>query len=194
MEENLQENPQQQAPQISKDQELAALEQELAQSEASLEQNLAGYLATNLSEEYEELFFENREEFFKKILEMQNAWIKENIQSKVERAQTLQGEIMQEEQYKALDLGRDMFLQKHPEVNFNALMEFANTQLSPAQLAELEKLPPDVMFEEIYKLMQGGRSEKPKEKAEKLPKKVQGAPADASAYESDVDLPTRRFQ
>lgn len=55
--------------------ELNALNAELEQARASLEGDFAKYAAENTSAELEELFFENKEEFFKAILEMQNTFL-----------------------------------------------------------------------------------------------------------------------
>ena len=67
--------------------ELQALQEELNQSEESIEGNAASAIAKQLTEADDELYFEDKEAFVKRIFTLQNAWIKENIAPKSLSAQ-----------------------------------------------------------------------------------------------------------
>ncbi|RDU51757.1 Coiled-coil domain-containing protein [Helicobacter sp. MIT 00-7814] len=150
-EENIAPNPQDAQP-ISKQEELSALENEISQAESMLEQNAANAIAEQITPELEELFFEDKVGFVKKIFEMQNKFLQDTIAPKVQRANELKGEITQEAQFAEIESAKEAFLQKHPEVDFESLMSFYQEDLSPRQMESISNLPPVEFFEELYKL------------------------------------------
>ena len=72
--------------------DLKALDEEIAQASESLESDFAKFAASKMDEKMEELFFENKEDFFKQILLWQNEFL-EAYRNKLERRQGLQNNI-----------------------------------------------------------------------------------------------------
>lgn len=163
--------------------ELDALTAELEQARASIEGDFAKFAAANTTPELEEQFFEDKEAFYKAILEMQNAYLAENITPKAQRAATLQGDIAQKQQFGAIDAAVKGFQQAHPDVDVNQLMEWFLANVPPQVQQEIQALPPEQMFEEIYNLftMQGQGGEQGQEGGgeENLPQQIQGVPSNA---------------
>jgi hypothetical protein len=163
--------------------ELDALTAELEQARASIEGDFAKFAAANTTPELEEQFFEDKEAFYKAILEMQNAYLAENITPKAQRAAALQGDIAQKQQFGAIDAAVKGFQQAHPEVDVNQLMEWFLANVPPQVQQEIQALPPEQMFEEIYNLftMQGQGGEQGQEGGgeENLPQQIQGVPSNA---------------
>lgn len=189
-------------PPPSLNERAGALRSELEQNLASFEENFAKKAAdeVNNNPELEELFFENREDFFKKILELQNAFITSEIDSKKDELAAVESDIAMENQMNTMQEAQEAFLQNHPDVDINVLLDFYMNDLSPKEQQALEQLTPDELFEAIYQiyLMKTGQAQ-PQEANEQeqsqdaeLPKQVGGYPADIQSGNSET-LPTDRY-
>ena len=192
----LQNTPQegQSAPQeASKKERLQALESELQQSLASLESDFAKKCATlcEKNPELEELFFEDKEAFFLKILQYQNEVITQEIAPKEQMVENLKGEIAFDDKLSALQAAKLEFEKQNPQIDTNELlMLFA--QLPPEAQSELENLPSQEVFPTLLSIMQAKQSQGAQSNDE-LPKQVSGAPANVSTNEVQNDLPTQRI-
>lgn len=168
------------------EQELAALQNELAQSEASLEADFAKWCSQNLTAEDEELFFENKEAFVQNILQKQNAFIQEQLAGKMQRAKALQTEIGERKTFAEIENAQNAFLQKHPDADMNALKDFYLQDLPPRYRAELEKLNGADFFEALlqaYQAYNGGEQVE-----QELPQRVSGngSVADVAGMQNSV--------
>ena len=177
---------------ISKEQRLSALENEISQAEQSLESNFAKYASENIDERMEELFFENKEEFIKQILAMQNEFLKQTYNPLVEQKNALQGEITQEKAFNEIEQAKNEFLQRHPDADMDALIALYNEELGSKYRAELDKLPPNEFFETLYQIMQqrnGGSINN-----DRLPKSVNANNGDVDDTSVDYDdMPMNRL-
>lgn len=179
------------APQEAQSQSdrMQALEAELEQARASIEQNLAKDLAKLSSDtELEDLFYEDKEAFFTKVLEIQNEKIQSQIQPLVDERNKLGQEVDAQNKMQALEQARLEFEQANPQVDTQALLQ-GFTQLPPEQQAEIEALPPEQIFPALQQILGGSGNASGAE----LPQQVAGVPSNASVMEPDMDLPTRRL-
>ena len=168
---------------------LAVLENEISQAETSLENDFASFAAQKLNsdEGLEEAFFEDKEEFIKQILHLQNEFLK-SLQNKVDEANTLRGQIGQKKAFDTIQAAADAFDGKNLGVSSDALLDFFQKDLSPRAKANLESLEPSAFFEELYKLYTQGAKE---EQSEELPQRLN---ASSASVESGGDsLVTQRF-
>lgn len=167
---------------------LAVLENEISQAEASLENDFASFAAQKLNsdEGLEEAFFEDKEEFIKQILHLQNEFLK-SLQNKVDEANELRGQIGQKKAFDTIQAAADAFDAQNLGVSSDALLDFFQKDLSPRAKANLENLEPSAFFEELYKLYQG----ETQEQSEELPQRLN---ASSASVESGGDsLVTQRF-
>lgn len=168
---------------------LAVLENEISQAEASLEQDFASFAAEKIAsdESLEELYFEDKEEFIKQILHLQNEFLK-SLQNKVDEANTLRGQIGQKKAFDNIQAAADAFDAQNLGVSSDELLDFFQKDLSPRAKANLESLEPSAFFEELYKLYQGENKE---QESEELPQRLN---ASSASVESGGDsLVTQRF-
>lgn len=177
----------------SAEQELSALESEISQAEASLEQDFAKYAAQNLSEESEELFFEDKEAFILQILQMQNDFLNEGLRAKMQKAEHLKGEINSKKQMQGIEAAQNEFLQENPEADINALMDFYEEELGSKYKKELDKLEPKDFFNTLYEIYKM-RNHKGGESEEHLPRELNANEADASlSGVSSDEMPMNRL-
>lgn len=180
--------------------ELQALQAELEQNAQSIESDFAKYAAEKLTADDEELFFENKEAFISKILQMQNEFLETNIAPKQARAQELQGQISKKQDLANFDKAVKEFSQQHPEVNINELMEFLQNEIPPRIQRELEKIQDSSEFintlYEVYMQANGGAQAQGAQepaRGEALPKQVQGVNREADLTGANQPLPQDRF-
>lgn len=178
--------------------ELAALEQEIKQSEASLENDFATFASENLSEADEELFFNDKAGFIKKILALQNEFLQSRYQSKVNRAGELKDSIKTKKAQASIEEAEKAFLAKYPDADINAMIAFYEEELGPRYKKELDKLPPEQFFEVLYQIytqrIAGQKSEPEEESPEQLPKNIKGNNADVEQSNfNDEELPMNRL-
>ncbi|MBS4276044.1 Coiled-coil domain-containing protein [Campylobacter vulpis] len=176
----------------TQEEELSALENEISQAEASLEQDFAKYAAQNLDEESEELFFEDKEAFIMKILQMQNDFLNEGLRAKMQRADTLKSDIEGKKQMQGIEAAQKEFLEAHPDADMAALMEFYEEELGAKYKKELDKLEPKDFFTTLYEIYQ--MRNKKGDEEEHLPRELEANEADASVSSvGSEDMPMNRL-
>lgn len=173
----------------AEEKELEAISKELEQAQASIEGDVAKDIATKITPELEELFFDDKEAFLLEIFKLQNTYLEENINPKVARAKELEGSIGQKQAMQGISIAQEKFAQAHPEVDINEMMEFF-LSLPPQEQQRLGQLQPDAFFEELYKLFTktNGESE-----STHLPTQLQGVGNNSEMSESSRDLPMERI-
>lgn len=172
-------------------QELQALQNELAQSEAALETNFAKYASDQITPELEDLFYENKEAFLIELQKMQNKFYQDNIASKQDRAQTLQHQISQKQMMGEIDQARAAF-ESQSGANVNELLQFYEDFVPNAAKRELDKLPPKDFFNELYKIYQTQTN--PQGAGGEPPMRIAGNASPSSNLDYDADLlPTERY-
>lgn len=175
--------------------ELKALQAEIEQARASLETDFAKFEAEKFASDqaFQELIFENAEAFFAQILQDQNAYLAQNFTPKVERAEQLNADIAQKQQFGAIDAAAKAFMQNHPEADINELMRFFSEELPPKVQNELQSLPPEQFFEELFALYEqvkngaganAQQAEPEPAQQENLPQQIQGVPTQSSQAQS----------
>ncbi|EMH40020.1 hypothetical protein [Helicobacter pylori] len=76
--------------------ELETLKREIAQAEASLEQDFIKRMVDKTNEKVEDLFFSNKPEFYRFVFTEQNNYLREKLTDKVGRAMDLSDEIQRD--------------------------------------------------------------------------------------------------
>lgn len=179
--------------------EFKALQDELAQIEAGLENNFADFMVQNTDEKLEELFFEDKKAFYLKVQQMQNDFTKNQLESKLQRSNELKSSISQKKALGGIDEAMAVFLQKYPEADVDELMRFYAEEVPPKIQADFEKMPPEQFFEELYLLWQGlQQGQAPQQQQgqaqEQLPRELNGVPSDAGQENtSNSNLPFERL-
>lgn len=182
MEKPTNKNQEQQTPQTdnpydysSEEQELSTLEQELAQTQASIDQNFASYIAEQLENnpELEELFFNDKKEFITAILQLQQKFLEKEIGTRTKRASELQKLINTKKAGSEYSKAKNEFLKEFPDENPDDLIEFARDSIPPKKLQELSSLPP-LEFLKTVKEIKDGSGDKTY-----LPKELKGQAGDA---------------
>lgn len=176
--------------------ELDALSGEIEQGNANLKANFAAFAAQNTTPEMEELFFEDKEQFYNEILDMFNAFYAENIGIKQERAASLGGDIEKKNAMRAEKQAAQEFQAKHPEIDINELLVFYEQMLPPKFRQEIDaaNLPPEQFFEVLlnaYQQVMQGQGQQ----GANLPQEINGAAAPASSVQGGGEsfLPTARM-
>ena len=160
-------------------QELEGLQNEINQLETSLQADGADFLASNLSEQEQDLFFENPTEFFKIMLEKVNGFYNEQIGSRKGRINELQGKIKEKETYASLDRAQKAFEETHKDISVDELMAYAQEELPPRVHREIAQMPPLDALNAIYAHYKKNNTE-----TESLPKQANGTELDAQ----DIDM------
>ncbi len=159
----------------------------------SIQEGLAKELAEMVENnpELEDLFFEDKEAFFKKIIEFQDKVVNERIVDRQNELEEYDKNAQFESGLQALEQAKKAFQEAHPDVNADELMQFYLTLPQDVQ-AQLDSLAPDALFEKLFELhqAQGGAQQG---QQDQLPKQLNGMPSDASELEPELDLPTTRY-
>lgn len=159
----------------------------------SIQEGLAKELAEMVENnpELEDLFFEDKEAFFKKIIEFQDKVVNERIVDRQNELEEFDKNAQFESGLQALEQAKKAFQEAHPDVNADELMQFYLTLPQDVQ-AQLDSLAPDALFEKLFELYQaqGGAQQG---QQDQLPKQLNGMPSDASELEPELDLPTTRY-
>ncbi|GAA7306151.1 hypothetical protein HpBGD104_12050 [Helicobacter pylori] len=180
--------------------QLETLKREIAQAEASLENDFAKHMAEKTDEKLEDLFFNNKVDFYKSVLVEQNNYLNENISKKINKAVALSEEIETSKKKEEVEKAKAEFLEKHKDekIDFNDLVDFYNEELPQKYKREIDKLDGVQFFEAIYDLsksMQGGNMQEEKttarEEERNLPKEVQGNEVSSSANVRNQSVMTR---
>lgn len=181
--------------------ELEALKAELTQSEEALEGNAASDIAKQLTEADDELYFEDKEAFVKRIFALQNAWIKENITPKEARINELGASIANKQEQESIEAGAQAFLSNHPELTpdiIPVIMQFVAEELPPRMAKELHAISdPLEFFEAAYAIYSQatGQAQEPQgqQENEELPAQLQGVSKQADMQGSNEPMPMDRY-
>lgn len=175
----------------SKEEMLQAMQGELDQAIQSLETDFAKKCVTLCENDpqLEELFFDDKEQFFLKILEYQNQVFKQEIVSRQEKVANLQGEIDFDNKMQELDSAKKQWDSQNPPISADELLAFFTTLPQEVQ-KELEALPSESVFPALLELAQQEQGAK---ENETLPQQLNGSPANVSSQEPQSDLPTQRY-
>ncbi len=177
--------------------ELETLKLEIEQAEASLENDFAKHMADKTDEKLEDLFFNNKADFYKFVLKEQNDFLNERVTKKLDKALALNEEIETSKKKEEVEKAKAEFLEQHQDENidFNELVDFYNEELPQKYKREIDKLEGYAFFQAIYDLFKASQGEnKPDEKAEEersLPKEVQGNGISSSANARNQSVMTR---
>lgn len=174
--------------------ELETLQNELAQSEAALEANFAKYASELITPELEDLFYEDKEQFFIKIAQMQNQFYQDNIASKQARAQELQGSINQKSLMGQIDQARAKFEQE-ASVDLNTLLQFYEDYIPNAAKAQLDQLQPYDFFKQLEQIyLSQNANPQGSQGGEKPPSRIAGNATPSANLDYNADLlPTERY-
>lgn len=180
--------------------ELEALQKELSQSEEAIEGECAKAIASQLNEADDELYFEDKEGFIKRVFALQNAWIKENIGSKQERAKELTNSINSKNEQASIEAAANEFQSAHPEADIAVMMEFLANEVPPRIANELQsEQDPRAFFERLYELYTSangqatGQNPQNQPQGEELPAQLQGVSKQADMRGSNEPMPMDRF-
>ena len=163
-------------------QELEGLQKEIDQLELSIEENGAEFLASNLNEQEQDLFFDNPKEFFKAMMTKLNTFYNEQIGSKKGRMQELQGKIKEKETYASLDKAQKAFEETHKDISVDELMAYAQEELPPRVHREIAQMPPLEALNAIYAHYKKNNGSE----EESLPKQAQGTELDAQNIDTKM--------
>ncbi|EJB87663.1 hypothetical protein HPHPH11_0288 [Helicobacter pylori Hp H-11] len=180
--------------------ELETLKREIAQAEASLENDFAKHMAEKTDEKLEDLFFNNKVDFYRSVLVEQNNYLNDNISKKINKAVALSEEIETSKKSQEIEEAKAEFLEKHKDENidFNELVDFYNEELPQKYKREIDKLDGVEFFQSIYDLLKAAQGENmqegkayAREEERNLPKEVKGNGVSSSANARNQSVMTR---
>ncbi len=177
--------------------ELETLKREIAQAEASLEQDFIKHMVDKTNEKVEDLFFSNKPEFYKFVFTEQNNYLREKLTDKVSKAMALSDEIQSDKDAEEIERDKQAFLKKHPEVDFNELLEFYEEELPKRIKMQIEKLEGVAFFEAVLDYFNAinAKEEEPKkenkEEESPLPKEALGNGVSGVGYANNENIMTR---
>lgn len=138
---------------------LQELQNELQQSLSSIDNDFAGFYATNMPAQVEELFYEDRAKFLLEVEKAKQAFIEERMIPMQQKANELQQTINNKQNQSNIWEAQIAFTKKYPNVDLDEMLAFYNEELSPKQKKELEKLGDlGAIYEQIVVLMQGNNN------------------------------------
>ncbi len=178
--------------------ELETLKREIEQAEASLENDFAKHMADKTDEKLEDLFFNNKADFYKFVLKEQNDFLNERVTKKLDKALALNEEIETSKKKEEVEKAKTEFLEQHKDENidFNELVDFYNEELPKKYKREIDKLEGYAFFQAIYDLFKASQGENKEaneanEEERSLPKEVQGNGVSSSANARNQSVMTR---
>ncbi|WP_100979466.1 Coiled-coil domain-containing protein [Helicobacter pylori] len=177
--------------------ELETLKREIAQAEASLEQDFIKHMVDKTSEKVEDLFFSNKPEFYRFVFNEQNNYLREKLTDKVGRAMDLSDEIQNDRDAEEIEKDKQAFLKKHPNIDFNELLEFYNEEMPNRLKKQIDKLDGVAFFEAVldYFNALNAKEEESKSEAKEeegpLPKEVLGNGVSGVGYANNENIMTR---
>ncbi|WP_120934722.1 Coiled-coil domain-containing protein [Helicobacter pylori] len=180
-----------------KENELEALKREIAQAEASLEQDFIKHMVDKTNEKVEDLFFSDKPEFYRFVFTEQNNYLKEKLTDKVSKAMNLSDEIQRDKDAEQIEKDKQAFLKKHPEVDFNELLEFYEEELPKRIKTQIDKLEGVGFFEAVLDYFNAinAKEEEPKkenkEEESQLPKEALGNGVSGVGYANNENIMTR---
>ncbi len=174
--------------------ELETLKREIAQAEASLEQDFIKHMVEKTNEKVEDLFFSNKPEFYRFVFTEQNNYLREKLTDKVGKAMDLSDEIQRDKDAEEIERDKEAFLKKHPEIDFNELLDFYNEEIPNRIKKQIDKLEGVAFFEAVLDYFNAvmAKEEKPKNEEEnKLPKEALGNGVSGVGYANNENIMTR---
>lgn len=177
--------------------ELETLKREIAQAEASLEQDFIKHMVDKTNEKVEDLFFSNKPEFYKFVFTEQNNYLREKLTNKVSKAMALSDEIQSDKDAEEIERDKQAFLKKYPEVDFNELLDFYNEEIPNRIKKEIDKLEGVAFFEAVLNYFNAinAKEEQPKNKSQEeespLPKEALGNGVSGVGYANNENIMTR---
>lgn len=180
--------------------QLEALQKELQDIEASVENDFAEHISALIDNDsvLEELFFSDRVTFFKKIIEEQNKFVSALVEPRVAKAKELQDAIAGKSELANIEAIKQDFQSRHPEVDIKELIAFFANELPPRVQEEIKSQPIEAFFDlvyEIYAAQNAPQEEAPPEEAppEDLPAQAQGVAVDSQQSDTNSGaLPMNR--
>ncbi|ANT42945.1 hypothetical protein [Helicobacter phage PtB92G] len=177
--------------------ELETLKREIAQAEASLEQDFIKHMVEKTNEKVEDLFFSNKPEFYRFVFTEQNNYLREKLTDKVGRAIDLSDEIQRDRENEEIEKDKEAFLKKHPNIDLNELLDFYNEEIPNRFKKQIDKLEGEAFFEAILDYFNAviAKEEEPKneekEEESKLPKEALGNGVSGVGYANNGNIMTR---
>lgn len=172
---------------LADEEELKLAQEELEQSRNAIDAGFAKHISENLSPELEELFFNDKEQFFLRVEEEKEQFIEEQLGSKVKNINELNLRIRDKTQSRDIANAQKEFLKTHPDADFDAMREFFDNETTNKQREEILSLPTLQSYERVYELMGGGA------KSDKLPQQLEGSLTQDSDFgDFDKDIPAFR--
>ncbi len=177
--------------------ELETLKREIAQAEASLEQDFIKHMVDKTSEKVEDLFFSNKPDFYRFVFTEQNNYLREKLTDKVSKAMDLSDEIQRDKHAEEIERDKQAFLNKHPKVDFNELLEFYNEEIPNRIKKEIDKLEGVAFFEAVLDYFNAinTKEQEPKkenkEEEKELPKEALGNGVSGVGYANNENIMTR---
>ncbi|WQS37069.1 Coiled-coil domain-containing protein [Helicobacter pylori] len=181
--------------------ELETLKREIAQAEASLENDFAKHMAEKTDEKLEDLFFNDKVDFYRSVLVEQNNYLNEHVSKKIDKALALSEEIDTSKKSQEIEKAKVEFLEKHKDENidFNELADFYNEDLPQKYKREIDKLNGVQFFQAIYDLLKAAQGENMqeveayarREEERNLPKEVKGNGVNSNANSRNQSVMTR---
>lgn len=178
--------------------ELSALQEELNQSISALDSNFAEFYAENMSDDVEELFFEDRVAFLIEVEKAKQAFIEEKITPLQQKGQELEQNISNRKQGARIWQAQKDFLKAYPDADLDEMLRFYNEELTPKQKQALNSEEDLVKsYIKVYEYMNGGSEDEqsPKEKKRNFPKQTSGQFGNVKGLDLDLrdsDLPINR--
>ncbi len=177
--------------------ELETLKREIAQAEASLEQDFIKHMVDKTNEKVEDLFFSNKPEFYRFVFTEQNNYLREKLTDKVSKAMALSDEIQSDKDAEEIEKDKQAFLNKHPEVDFNELLEFYEEELPKSVKKQIDKLEGVAFFEAVLDYLNAfnAKEQEPKkesqEEEKELPREALGNGVSGVGYANNENIMTR---
>ncbi|GAA7790810.1 hypothetical protein HpMS117_15490 [Helicobacter pylori] len=177
--------------------ELETLKREIAQAEASLEQDFIKHMVDKTNEKVEDLFFSNKPEFYRFVFTEQNNYLREKLTDKVSKAMDLSDEIQRDKDVEEIEKDKQAFLKKHPEVDFTELLDFYNEEIPNRIKKEIDKLEGAAFFEAVLDYFNAinAKEEESKNKSQEedkeLPKEALGNGVSGVGYANNENIMTR---
>ncbi len=176
--------------------ELETLKREIAQAEASLEQDFIKHMVDKTNEKVEDLFFSNKPEFYRFVFTEQNNYLREKLTDKVGRAMDLSDEIQRDKEHEEIEKDKEAFLKKHPDIDLNELVDFYNEEIPNRIKKQIDKLEGVAFFEAVldYFNALNAKEEEPKSEAKeesKLPKEALGNGVSGVGYANNENIMSR---
>lgn len=136
--------------------QLQGIEKELQDIEASLENNFAEYITQLIDNDptFEELFFNDRKTFFKKVIEAQNEFVISLTEPLQNKASEIETQIQGKQELGKIDLIKRKFQAEHPDVDIKELIMFFANELPPKVQQEIKAQPIERFFDLVYAIYQ----------------------------------------